>query len=170
MSIVQEVEDVIQIPITDVYSDVPLDVVIRTHLQKTMEGSCSHYGYVYPGSVELLEGGWTLGKIISVDSQSKVEFTVRYRLGALNPSKDDEFTCILSSKTKMGLLGFMKYKPPNRPEATEPHQSPLLVIIPETFMDSPIESYQVGQTCKVVIVEARIKYKSEQIQAVAKIV
>ena len=163
---IQEIQEYIQVPIRDVYGDKSVNLSILSHLQKTLEGSCSQYGYVYPHSIEVLS--WTLGKIITVDSHSKVEFRVTYRFDTLKPCKNDEFTCILSSKTKMGLLGFMEYKPPGKSQATEPHQSPLLIIIPDKFIDS-IDSYQVGQTCKVAIVDSRIKYKSTQIQSVAKI-
>jgi DNA-directed RNA polymerase subunit E'/Rpb7 len=162
MSFTQEVTETIHLPISDVYSEVPLDQVILEHLQRTKEGVCTQYGYVYPESVALVQK--TLGTIVTVDTQSLVEFRVTYRLNTLKPCQGDIFDCILSSQTKMGLMGFMKHG-----TATEPHQSPLLIIIPDKTLD-PQTTYAVGKTYQVEILECRIKYKSPQIQSAAKIV
>jgi DNA-directed RNA polymerase subunit E'/Rpb7 len=162
MSFAQEASETIHLPISNVYSDVPIDHVILTHLQNTHEGRCSQYGFVFPESIEIVNR--SLGGIITVDGQSKVTYQVEFRFLSLNPSKGDIYPCVVTSQTKMGLIGYMKHL-----SVSDPHSSPLMFIIPDKTLD-PNTVYQVGKTYQVEILECRIKYKSTQIQAAGKVV
>jgi hypothetical protein len=162
MSFIQEASETIHLPISNVYSDVPIDQVILNHLQKTHEGTCSQYGFVYPDSIDLVSK--SVGSVLTVDGHAKVGYQVSFRFQSLNPCQGDTFPCVVTSQTKMGLIGYLKHK-----SVSDPHASPLMFIIPDKTLD-PETVYQSGHTYQVEILKCRIKYKSHQIQAAAKIV
>ena len=155
----------IHLRIQDVRKD-DLNLQVLEEIQKTIEGSCGKHGYVIKGSVQLTNR--SVGKIVTVDSESHLEFQVTYKITTIYPCKDDEYECKIDSITKMGVLGFLDYQVSDE-EKTTSKNSPVLFILPNEFMkDIPETHQQVGKTLKVQVLESRIKYRSHQIQVVAK--
>ena len=143
-----------------------LSLQILEEIQKTIEGSCGKYGFVIKGSTQLANR--SIGKIVTVDSESHLEFQVKYKIDTIYPCRDDEYECKIDSITKMGIMGFLDYQLSDE-EVPTSKNSPIIFILPNEFMnDTPDSQKQVGKTLKVQVLDSRIKYRSRQIQVVAK--
>ena len=135
---------------------------IDEKLKKEMEGVCCEDGYVMRDSIEIIER--SMGKVINVNNQSKIMYTIKYSCSVMNPMKGMSIDCTINSVTKMGAIAFIKYK-----ELTEFKESPLLIIIPKTYSPEA-ETLEINKRFKIEIMATRLKYKAEQIQVVAKLV
>jgi len=143
-----------------------LNLQVLEEIQKTNEGSCGNHGYVIKGDTQLTNR--SAGRIVTVDSESHLEFNVTYKFTAIYPCKGDEYECKIDSITKMGVLGFLDYQV-SEDEVTTSKNSPVLFILPNEFMkDVPETQQQIGKTLTVQVLDSRIKYRSHQIQVVAK--
>ena len=105
-----------------------------------------------------------MGKVINVNNQSKIMYTIKYSCSVMNPMKGMSIDCTINSVTKMGAIAFIKYK-----ELTEFKESPLHIIIPKTYSPEA-ETLEINKRFKIEIMATRLKYKAEQIQVVAKLV
>jgi len=148
-----------------------LDYHIESHLKSRHEGLCGKYGYVVQDSVELIHR--SMGEILSVDSESFLEYKVSYKMQSIYPCKDDIMECKIENLTKMGILGYLDWSPPKTgadESETEPvtiKTSPISFIIPEQFLDDiPDNMKSPGKTIKIVVLDCRIRYRSSQIQVV----
>ena len=159
--ITQETEKSIHIPVTALTGGDINSIIVR-YMKHSVEGICDNFGYIEKGSLELLSK--SMGKIRTVDGESVIEYRVTYRFESLYPSPGDIYVCTIESITKMGLVCYLK-------AAESLDTSPMIIIVPQVFMgDKELSGFSVGDTCKVEIMETRIKYKNRQIQSVAKIV
>ena len=144
-----------------------LNAQVLQELQETIEGSCGKYGYVLRGSTVLTDR--SVGKIVTSDSESHLEFKVTYNTETIYPCKDDEYECKINSITKMGILGYLEYKVPGDDNEVTIKNSPVQFILPDEFIEDVPETHkQIGKTLKVQVLETRIKYRAHQIQVVAK--
>ena len=157
----QENEKSIQISMIYLkHSDI--NSIIERHMRQSLEGKCDNFGFIEPESLQLLSK--SLGKVLTVDGHSMVEFKVKYKFNSLYPSPGDKYICTVESITKMGLICYLR-------EAVSLDESPVIIIIPQVFLgDHDLKSFSIGDTCEVEVMETRIKYKNRQIQSVAKIV
>ena len=140
------------------------DQIIQNHVATMVEGHCTNFGYVVPGSVALIRR--EMGKVLSVDSTSQVEYRVTYTFDSLNPCPGDKYDVHVISITKAGLLCSL-------PDFEKLIDSPLLFIIPNQdtcLNDKPLSSYTEGDQLEVSTIKTRVKFRSRQIQVVAKIV
>lgn len=161
----QEIDTTLHIPVDTVKTSQLNEQLCKT-LTDREEGYCGKYGYVVPHTVRLLNR--SLPKIISVDSRSFLEYKISYAVNTIYPCKGDIFECKIQSETKMGLMGYLDHK--IHDEEPSIKNSPILFIIPQEMLQEIDNARKKpGTSLKVEVLERRIKYRSQQIQVVAKI-
>lgn len=161
----QEINTTLHIPVDTVKTSQLNEQLCKT-LTDREEGYCGKYGYVMPNTVRLLHR--SLPKIVSVDSRSFLEYKVTYAVKTIYPCKGDIFECKIQSETKMGLMGYLDHK--IHDEEPSIKNSPILFIIPQEMLQEIDNARKKpGTSLKVEVLERRIKYRSQQIQVVAKI-
>ena len=157
----QENEKTIHVPMSR-FRGGNIDDVIVHQLVDSLEGVCDNFGYVERGSLSLISH--TIGRILTVDGKSMVEYKVRYRFRSLYPSNGDVYSCVIDSITKMGLIGYLK-------GVSALSESPLIIIIPQKFSgQDDMDSFTEGDVVSIEVVNSRVKFKNSQIQVVGKIV
>ena len=154
----------IQIPSLDILKQNNIDSYIQYFLKKNYESCCSQFGFILKNSLKLLKR--SVGKCITIDNISKIEYKVTFQINTLSPCKGDIYDCTIDSITKMGIVGYFQHKDLNQEEITLKN-SPIIFIVPNDFIKD-IDYKSDKSSIKVEILESRIKYKSLQIQVVAK--
>ena len=160
----------VHIPIQKITKTKNIDGLITYHLKNLFEGVCGKEGYVVKNSIFVVQR--SIGKIVTIDSKSKIQYDVTYKLKTIHPSKDDEYECIIDSISKMGIIGYLDYNTEEEEEEINIKNSPLLIIIPLEYIkeDKEIDDYHINDKIVVSVLDSRIKYKSKQIQVVGEIV
>ena len=160
----------VHIPIQKITKTKNIDGLITYHLKNLFEGVCGKEGYVVKNSIFVVQR--SIGKIVTIDSKSKIQYDVTYKLKTIHPSKDDEYECIIDSISKMGIIGYLDYNTEEEEEEINIKNSPLLIIIPLEYIkkDKQIDDYHINDKIVVSVLDSRVKYKSNQIQVVAEIV
>ena len=158
----------VHIPIQKITKTKNIDGLITHHLKNLLEGVCGKEGYVVKNSIFVVQR--SIGKIVTIDSKSKIQYDVTYKLKTIYPSKHDEYECIIDSISKMGIIGYLDYN--TEEEEINIKNSPLLIIIPLEYIkkDKQIDDYHINDKIVVSVLDSRVKYKSNQIQVVAEIV
>jgi|TARA_B110000967_G_C18712516_1_gene473453 DNA-directed RNA polymerase subunit E'/Rpb7 len=154
----------IQIDAAEMYKTKNIDGIIKYNLKNEIEGYCGKHGYVLKDSVQVLKR--SIGKVITHNSKSKVEYNLTYKMKVILPAVKEVYTSIIDSITKMGIIAFManvKHNPENKIEG-----SPILFIIPSEY-EKDLSFYKVGQKIEVEVLQSRIKYRAKQIQVVGRI-
>jgi len=159
----------VHIPIQKITKSRNIDGLITHHLKNLFEGMCGKEGYVVKKSIFVVQR--SIGKIVTIDSKSNVQYDVTYKLKTIYPSKQDEYECIIDSISKMGIIGYLDYHT-DEEEEINIQNSPLLIIIPLDYIKEgdTLTDYGINDKVTVSVLDLRIKYKAEQIQVVAKIV
>ena len=96
----------IHIKSSDIYKTKNLDGLIKHHLKKLNEGYCGKYGYVIPNSIKIVKR--SIGKAVTHNTESKVEFGVVYKMKTILPCKGDKYDCIIESITNMRFKDYKK--------------------------------------------------------------
>lgn len=135
---------------------------IESKLKKDMEGLCCEDGYIIKDSIKIIER--SIGKVISINNDSKIKYNIKYSCSIITPSNGMKIDCYINSVSKMGAVAFIKYN-----NLSTFKESPLLIIIPKNYFED-IDSIEINKKYKVEILATRLKYKSEQIHIVAKLV
>ena len=156
----QTISTDIHISPKDIHSSI--NEAIYSILVSRVEGLCNQEGYILKDSVKIIQRN--MGKIMNINNTSQIIYRIVYQADVISPQKDSNFECYIESITKMGIIGYIK---------TEQNgglkESPFLIIIPrEYFVDSDIVDKKVGDKIKVSVLAVRNKYKTTQIQIVAK--
>ena len=155
----------IHIPSREVYKTKNIDGLIKHKLKERIEGVCGKYGYVSKDSVSLIKR--SIGKIITHDGESNIEYDLTYKMKVISPCPGDIYDCTVDSITKMGLISYMIS---DKNEMNNVKDSPVLVIIPQMYIEGDISDYSENQNISIEVLDKRIKYRSKQIQIVGKIV
>lgn len=139
-----------------------IDGLIKYKLKKEHEKLCNKHGYVLENTLKVVNR--SIGKIVTHDNMSMIEYNITMKLNVIYPCEKDIFTVKIDNITKMGVIGYLdvsedKYNIEN---------SPILFIIPSGYIED-IESLKVGMKIEVEVLQSRIKYKSKQIQVVGKL-
>ncbi len=135
---------------------------IESKLKKDMEGLCCEDGYIIKDSIKIIER--SIGRIISINNQSKVTYNIKYSCSIITPSNGMKIDCYINSVSKMGAVAYIKYN-----NLSTFKESPLLIIIPKIYYEN-IDTIEINKKYKIEIVATRLKYKSQQIHIVAKLV
>ena len=139
-----------------------IDGLIKYKLKKEHEKLCNKHGYVLENTLKVVNR--SIGKIVTHDNMSMIEYNITMKLNVIYPCEKDIFTVKIDNITKMGVIGYLdvsedKYNIEN---------SPILFIIPSGYIED-IESLKVAMKIEVEVLQSRIKYKSKQIQVVGKL-
>lgn len=154
--------EIIQIPSNEIIKTKNINSYIKYYLIKNYEGLCNKNGLIIKDSINLVNR--SIGKIITHNNQSKIEYNINYSYKILNPCKDDEFECIIDNITKMGIIAYL-----NDDNINSINDTPILFIIPNEYIEIDINKLIIKQKINIIIIESRIKFKSNQIQVVGKL-
>jgi|TARA_B110000971_G_scaffold197295_1_gene213029 hypothetical protein len=153
----------IHIDSRDVYKSKSIDGLIKYKLKEKTEGFCGKHGYVVKGSVVVVKR--SIGKAITHNNQSKIEYNLTYKLKTILPCVEEKYTCIIDSITKMGIIAYLKSTDDNLSNLTD---SPILFIVPQGYVDD-ITLFSKDQKVEIEVIQNRVKYQTKQIQVVGKI-
>ena len=142
----------------DILSKKNIDGYLKYILKKKYEPKCNNNGYIIPDSLELIQR--SIGKIVSIDNKNYTKYEVTYKIKSIIPCVGDLFDCIISSNTKMGIIGYLEFN------NTTIETSPLLFIVPKEFLNET-KKYEVGNKMNVKVLDIRIKFMSDQMQIIA---
>lgn len=139
-----------------------IDGLIKYKLKKDHEKLCNKHGYVLENTLKVVNR--SIGKVVTHDNVSMIEYNITMKLNVIYPCEKDIFTVKIDNITKMGVIGYLddsnnKYNIEN---------SPILFIVPTEYIED-IESLKIGMKIEVEVLQSRIKYKSKQIQVVGKL-
>jgi len=155
----------IHIPSKDIYRTKDIDGLIKFTLKKQIENVCGKYGYVLENSVSIIKR--SVGKIVTHNGVSNIEYNITYKMDSIYPCKGDIYEAVVDSITKMGLISYLKFE---SDKFNSVKDSPVLIIVPQLYLDKELESYSKGQKIKIEVLDKRIKYRAKQIQVVGKII
>ena len=144
-----------------------INTKIYSILKNKVENKCYKSGYIIQNSVKIINK--TLGKIVNYDSNSMIEYNIRFSVKIIKPTIDDIIECYISEKNKLGILAYIKYKDiMENGNNNGINESPLLIIIPlETIND--IDKYDTNMKIKVVVKATRVKFDANKIQVIGNI-
>lgn len=156
------VTGVLQININEISNTKNIDGLLNYKLSKSIDGVCGKDGYVIPKSSKIIKR--SIGKIITQNSDSFVEYNITYKVKSILPYKDEIYEGYVDNNTKMGIIAYM-----NKDNIKE---SPIAFIVPHEFMeDKPIDTISLSKNDKILIrvSESRMKSGADQIFVVATI-
>ena len=139
-----------------------IDGLIKYKLKKEHEKLCNKHGYVLENTLKVVNR--SIGKIVTHDNMSMIEYNITMKLNVIYPCEKDIFTVKIDNITKMGVIGYLDVSE----DKYDIENSPILFIIPSGYIED-IESLKVGMKIEVEVLQSRIKYKSKQIQVVGKL-
>ena len=154
----------IQINSSDIYKTKNIDGLIKYRLKEQMEEVCGKYGYVVKDTISIIKR--SIGKVITHNNQSKIEYNLTFKMKVISPSFSEIFTCIIDSITKMGIISYMKM---DDEKYNNINKSPILFIVPKEYIEDDISLFTTNQKINIEVVQKRIKYRTKQIQVVGKI-
>ena len=154
----------IQINASDIYRTKNIDGLIKYKLKEQLEGVCGKYGYVIKDSISIINR--SIGKAITHNEQSKIEYNLTYKMNVILPCTSEIFTCKIDSITKMGIIAYMKIDDDINNTIKG---SPILFIVPQEYIEGDIDMYKKDQIINIEVLQKRIKYRTKQIQVVGKI-
>lgn len=158
-SITQEASTILHLPIERCNGG-DIHRIIESHVARNKEGLCDNYGFVLRDSVHIVS--YSMGKLMTVDGKSVVEYHITYRFHSLYPAPRDRYQCVIKSITKMGLVGYLQ-------GYDKPEDSPLILLVPHEFTKGD-RTYREKEIIDVEVMTSRIKYRTQQIQVVVKVV
>lgn len=140
-----------------------IDKLILFNLKEKYENICTENGFIVKDSIKLINRN--IGKIITINNKSYINYIVRYSADIINLNEGDELEIIVDRVNKMGVLGYISTK------QNDFESSPVIIIVPnEYFTESTrdINSLTKNQKMNVTIIGSRVKYGNKKIQIVAK--
>jgi hypothetical protein len=139
-----------------------IDGLIKYKLKKEHEKLCNKHGYVLEDSLKVVNR--SIGKVVTHDNMSMIEYNITMKLNVIYPCEKDIFTVKIDNITKMGVIGYLD----DKEDKYDIENSPILFIIPSGYIED-IESLKKDMKIEVEVLQSRIKYKSKQIQVVGKL-
>lgn len=139
-----------------------IDGLIKHKLKKENEKLCNKHGYVIEDSLKIINR--SVGKIVIHDSISMIEYNISLKMDVIYPCEKDIYICKIDNITKMGVIGYLS----NDKNNYTLENSPILFIIPSEYIDD-IELLKNDMKINIEVLKSRIKYKSNQIQVVGKL-
>ena len=140
-----------------------VDDLIHRKLKDKVEGVCSSDGYVLKDSIQIIRRH--IGKIQTKNNQSHIQYKINYRAKVISPNKDDIIDVFINNINKMGVVGYIKID-----DQGDSETSPMIVIIPREYFENSnynINDIHIHQQLSARIIDSRIKYNSDKIQAIA---
>ena len=142
-----------------------IDNTIKHKLKEIIEGKCHEDGYIIKDSIRIIQR--SMGNIVTNNNRSEIKYTIKYKAEIISPSINDELSIVINNINKMGIIGYIKLN-----ESDTSKDSPLIIMIPKEYFNEEttrnISDLTIGQKIDVVVIGSRIKYRSENIQVIAK--
>ena len=139
-----------------------IDGLIKYKLKKEHEKLCNKHGYVLENTLKVVNR--SIGKVVTHDNMSMIEYNITMKLNVIYPCEKDIFTVKIDNITKMGIIGYLD----DKDNKYNIENSPILFIVPSGYIED-IESLKKDMKIEVEVLQSRIKYKSKQIQVVGKL-
>ena len=139
-----------------------IDKTIYIKLKNQLEGLCFEDGYIIKDSITIIKR--SIGGIQTRNNQSQIKYHINYKASVVSPNNGDIIETYVNNINKMGVVGYIKLKDEDTSE-----NSPMIVIIPKEYFEKSIvniSDINVGQKLKVSIIDSRVKYNSDKIQAI----
>jgi len=146
--------------LNDINKTKNIDGLLAYKLKKTNENVCHKNGFVLKDSLKIINR--SMGKLITHNHKSAIEYNVTLKLNVIYPSPKDIFEVKIDSITKMGIVGFIN------DEKYDIENSPILFIVPNKYIEK-IDLLSKDMKINVEVLQSRIKYRSKQIQVVGKL-
>jgi hypothetical protein len=146
--------------LNDINKTKNINGLLAYKLKKTNENVCHKNGFVLKDSLKIVNR--SMGKLITHNHKSAIEYNVTMKLNVIYPSPNDIFEVKIDSITKMGIVGFIN------DEKYDIENSPILFIVPNKYIEDP-ELLSKDMKINVEVLQSRIKYRSKQIQVVGKL-
>lgn len=142
------------------------NVIIKNKLQKKLEGICTRYGYIKPGSLEIIKRSY--GKFIKQHFNGHIYFDILCKGEVCNPPKGLIVEAQVKNKNTLGLLaeGMME---------VDNEKIPILdIIIPKKaagiLSEINIDEVQTGDIINVMIMGKRFQLNDSKISIIGKAV
>jgi len=142
------------------------NIIIKNKLQQKLEGICSRYGYIKPGSLEIIKRSY--GKFIKQHFNGHIHFDVLCKGEVCNPPKGLIVEAQVKNKNTLGLLaeGMMEI---------DNEKIPILdIIIPKKaagiLSEIDIDNVQTGDIINVMIMGKRFQLNDNKISIIGKAV
>lgn len=167
--LIKELLDItININIKDINKNI--NEIIHNKIKNKIEGVCIDSGYVIKDSINIVNK--SIGKVISINNKSFIEYNIKYDARLLSPKKDNIINCYIDNINKLGIIAYIKLSEivdiDENNIDTDLDSSPFIIIIPEKEIKD-ITKYNVGDNIDIMVIATRIKYQSDKIQIIGKI-
>ena len=152
----------VQLAPTDLHDD--FDVVILGKLQRNLEGVCSRYGYIKPGSLEIIKR--SAGKLMKQHFNGYVYFTVVCKGDVCNPAKDTVVEATVVNKNALGILA--------ESHIDDSKTAVLDIIVPKKtagiVSEIDVDSISIGDKIFVMVIGKRFQLNDTKISIIGKVV
>jgi DNA-directed RNA polymerase subunit E'/Rpb7 len=139
------IRDSTNILLTPQYLNKQLDKHIYNKLALMIENKCISYGYVLPGTINIIERSRGVKKENTL--QGNITFTVIYDVDIISPKIDEIIECTVTSKNMVGLTCILH---------------PLQITLPISMHDNKKAFDNINQNDKISV---RIKFFKYNINA-----
>lgn len=131
-----------------------IDKILLDKCRNKLEGKCTKNGYVFKGSINLLER--SIGKINSSHFNGNIYYDVRLEAKICNPLKGDIIYAKIIGKNKMGIL------------AT---RLPIIIALSQIHnKELDMAKLVVGDEIKVSVLDKKFKLNDKEIHVIGKVV
>lgn len=79
-----------------------MDELIRERLQKSLEGVCSRFGYIRPGSIDIVRR--SMGCLMKAHFNGHIRYDVVCKAEVCNPARGMVFKVTVRNKNELGIL------------------------------------------------------------------
>ena len=121
-------------------------------------------GYIIKDSVHIIQR--KIGNIVTNNGKSEIKYIITYKAKLISPSENDNIMIYINNINKMGIIGYIKLN-----EGDSSDESPLVIMIPKEYFDGSsknMDDLTIGQSLNAIVIGSRIKYRSKNIQVIAK--
>ena len=142
------------------------NTIIKEKLQTKLEGICTRYGYIKPGSLEIIRR--SSGKFIKQHFNGHIHFDILCKGEVCNPPKGLIVEAQVKNKNTLGLLAEGNM-------IIDSNKVPILdIIIPKKaagiISEINIEEVEIGDTINVMIMGKRFQMNDNKISIIGKAV
>lgn len=140
-----------------------INETILRQIKKRFEGTCNQDGFIEKDSIEITNR--SLGELKTINNKSYIVYNLTYQANVISPSKGDKLSCVVNAVSKVGAICYIKEK-----EHDTINDSPFVIMVPREFFsqEDDVDALSSGSKINVIVEAARVKYRSESIQLVAR--
>jgi len=146
-----------------------IDSILITLLKDKLGNKCHDIGYILNSDIKFINK--SMGELIQQDNTTKILYNIRIKVWVINPIINSQLDCYIDNINKMGIIAYIKMKNVNKNYDGQNNlkNSPMIIIVPnDDKLD--ITRYSIGDKIKININASRIKFNSNKIQLIGKII